>query len=269
MSRTDNFLLRPIASLAFGLGLCAFSGTIAAAASSSKAFFDLSAGVFPLIVPTALGALPHTRAAMEAGETVTIVAFGSSSTEGKMASSPEHAYPAMLQSALSADLPSAKFTVINRGIGGQDAPEELARLQQDVIAARPQLVIWQVGANGALRDENPDLFRQLVTEGVRRMQAAGIDVVLMDNQRAPRILAASSHTAIERTLRDVAKATGAGLFSRGALMDKWQAEEGAPYARFLASDGLHHNDLGYKCIGEALAESIEANLEQKVLTASR
>ena len=63
-------------------------------------------------------------------------------------------------------MPRLHIAVLNRGIGGQDAPEELARLQADVIAARPQLVIWQVGANGALRSTDPTQFRRLITEGV-------------------------------------------------------------------------------------------------------
>ena len=57
------------------------------------------------------------------------------------------------------------IAVLNRGIGGQDAPEELARLQADVIAVRPQLVIWQVGANGAMRNADPAEFRRWSPRG--------------------------------------------------------------------------------------------------------
>ncbi|MEA2742923.1 MAG: acyl-CoA thioesterase, partial [Acetobacteraceae bacterium] len=62
-----------------------------------------------------------------------------------MASDSAHTYPAVLQSSLNKALPGAHFAVINRGMGGQDAPEELTRLDTDVIALHPQLVIWQVG----------------------------------------------------------------------------------------------------------------------------
>ena len=72
-----------------------------------------------------------------------------------MASDSAHTYPAILQTALNKALPGAHFAVINRGIGGQDAPEELARLDSDAIAVHPQLVIWQVGANGAMRHADP------------------------------------------------------------------------------------------------------------------
>lgn len=174
-----------------------------------------------------------------------------------MASDSAHTYPAVLQAALNKALPSAHFAVINRGIGGQDAPEELARLDTDVIALHPQAVIWQVGANGAMRHADPVEFHRMVAEGVRRLAKAGIDVILMDNQRSPKVLAAVDHIVLEDSLRHVAEETGVNLFSRSHLMDAW-SDEGAKPGLFTASDGLHHNDLGYFCVSQALARLIAA-----------
>lgn len=209
-------------------------------------------------VPPVIGLpLPHLAAALARNEQALIVAFGSSSTQGWMASDAAHSYPAVLQRLLSRAFPAAHVAVINRGIGGQDAAEELARLDQDVIALRPQAVIWQVGANGALEGLDPALFKRLVIAGIRRLQAARIDVVLMDNQRAPRILASREHLIMDRSLAESAAATGASLFARSALMDAWQAA-GRPYAEFISADKLHQNDLGYRCVAEALARAIAA-----------
>jgi acyl-CoA thioesterase-1 len=216
-------------------------------------------------------AVPHLRAAMKADEPLLIAALGSSSTQSLMASDPAHSYPAVLQTELSAFLPHRHVAVINRGIAGQDASEEVARLDSDVIALRPQAVVWQVGANGVLRGTQPSLFRRLVTAGIKRMQSAGIDVILMDNQRAPRILAAPAHLAIDQALADIAVDTGASLFARSALMDGWR-NEGRPYDLFISSDGLHHNDLGYRCVATALAGSIAAGLgvsDNKVVAADQ
>jgi len=200
-------------------------------------------------------ALPHLRAAVAGRTEGLIVALGSSSTEGAMASDSAHTYPAILQAALNRGLPGAHFAVINRGIGGQDAPEELARLDADVIAIRPQLVIWQVGANGAMRHADPAEFHRMVEEGVNRLTKAGIDVILMDNQRSPKVLAAVDHIVLEDSLRHVAQETGVNLFSRSHLMDFW-SDEGSKPGLFTASDGLHHNDLGYLCVTQALARQI-------------
>jgi acyl-CoA thioesterase-1 len=213
--------------------------------------------------------LPHFHAALLHDLEGIIVTLGSSSTRGAMASDIAHAYPAVLQQVLSAGLADSHIAVINRGISGQDAPEELARIDRDVLAIRPQLVIWQVGANGALRKSDPEAFRQMVTEGVQRIQAAGADVVLMDNQQTPRLLAMADESVFDQTLAQVAKETGTALFSRRALMRTWQ-RHGVELADFIAPDGLHHNDRGYFCVAQALARSILAGLTpSQPLTASR
>lgn len=192
------------------------------------------------------------------GEAV-IVALGSSSTEGWMSTAPSRTYPARLQEDLSAAFPLAHIAVINRGIGGQDALEEVTRLDSDVLAVRPDMVIWQVGANGAMEQTDPAVFKKLVSAGINRMKAKGIDVVLMDNQRAPMILASPVHGVMEQALADLSVQPGVSLFSRGGLMDAWK-RNGYDYAQFLASDGVHMNDLGYRCVADALAAAIEQGL---------
>jgi lysophospholipase L1-like esterase len=203
--------------------------------------------------------LPHTRLALATNQPILIVALGSSSTRGWMATDAGHSYPAWLQRDLNDALPGAAIAVINRGIGGQDAPEELARLYEDVLAVRPQLVIWQAGANGAIRDASPAAFKILMQEGISELKKAGIDVILMDNQRAPRILSAPEHAQMDEALREIATTTGVNLFSRGALMDQW-AQAGLPAEDFIAPDGLHMNNLGYRCVAQALATAIETAL---------
>lgn len=200
-------------------------------------------------------ALPQMRRALSTGQEVTIVAFGSSSTEGSHASDMRHTYPAVLQDELEAALPGSHIAVLNRGIGGQDAPEMITRLDTDVLDAHPTLVIWQLGANGAMRGSDPAAFQNIVDDGVRRLERSGADVILMDNQRSPAVLASPSHTQIDQALADVARRDDARLFARGRLMELWQ-DAGHPYAEFLADDGVHHNDLGYACVAKALAQSM-------------
>ncbi len=201
----------------------------------------------------------QARHELESGKELVIVALGSSSTEGVMASTPAASYPAQLQADLQELLPKSHIAVINRGIGGEDAPEEMARMNADAIALRPALVIWQVGANGAMRAADPEVFRAMVTAGVQRMKAAGIDVVLMDNQRSPMVMASPVSGALDHALAEVARQNDVSLFSRGALMDEWN-QEGSPYASFVSPDFVHHNDLGYHCVAAALANSLAQGL---------
>ena len=203
--------------------------------------------------------LPHVRDAIARNQDVTIVAIGSSSTQGWHSTDIAHSYPAILQRTLNTLVPTAHFAVINRGIGGQDVSEELPRLESDALSVRPTLVIWQVGANGAMKHIAPELFRRLLNGGVRRLMEAKVDVVLMDNQRAAAILAAPQHVQFDQAMVDVASNNAAGLFGRGVLMDQWRVS-GYPYELFMSDDGVHHNDYGYRCVANALATSIVEGL---------
>ncbi len=199
--------------------------------------------------------LPHMKATLRQNREVMVVALGSSSTEGVHATDIAHSYPALLQAQLNAALPAAHIAVLNRGIGGQDVVEMLPRIERDALGVRPTLVIWQVGANGAMKHMPADLFKRLVTNGIQRMQDAHVEVILMNNQRSAAILASPDGVKIDQAMADVAVATGTALFDRGALMDQWRAA-GHPYREFMSEDGVHHNDYGYRCVTEALAQAM-------------
>ena len=206
-------------------------------------------------VPVPPVSVPHLRALLDSDQDAVIVALGSSTTQSHLASDRAHSYPAVLQARLNERLSFAHVAVLNRGIGGQDAAEEVTRMEADALAVRPVLVIWQVGANSVLRHVDPEQFKQLVETGIRRLQRAKVDVVLMDNQRAPDILGIPNHAKLEQALADAALETKASLFSRERLMDDWQ-QAGYPYELFVGPDKLHHNDRGYACVARALAQAI-------------
>ncbi|TCZ52978.1 SGNH/GDSL hydrolase family protein [Roseicella aquatilis] len=207
--------------------------------------------------PTQSVSLPMTRAAVQHGGPLTIIAFGSSSTEGAAASGPEATYPAQLEARLRTALPGIGLAVQNRGKGGQEVHEMMARLETDVLAAHPTLVIWQAGANAVLQGMPPEEFRAELAAGIARLQDAGADVLLMDSQRAPRITEAPGFERLDAAIGGLAAETYAELFSRAALMQAWEAA-GTPAAAMISPDRLHHNDRGYACVAEALARSILA-----------
>jgi len=215
------------------------------------------------VAPPALMVLepaqPRIAARITRRESLTIVAIGSSSTQGVGASAPELSYPSLLEAALKERFPLIDIRVINRGKGGEDAPEELARLERDVIAEHPQLVIWQVGTNAVLRRDDPAADRNLIERGVAQLRASGSDVVLMDLQYAPRVVARPAYSEMERVLAQVAQRTGVGLFRRFEIMQHWQASAQADGATLIGRDGLHMTDRGYFCLAANLAEALASN----------
>src|SRR3546814_1091561 len=59
-----------------------------------------------------------------------------------------------------------------------DLPEMVRRLHSDVIALKPDLVLWQLGTNAVLRSEGVDHLQALAARTVTMLHEAGIDVVL-------------------------------------------------------------------------------------------
>ena len=64
--------------------------------------------------------LPHLAQKIAAGDPITIVAIGSSSTAGAGASSPDASYPSQLSVELRKQFPKVSFTMLNRGANGEE-----------------------------------------------------------------------------------------------------------------------------------------------------
>jgi lysophospholipase L1-like esterase len=211
----------------------------------------------------ALGSLPHVANKLAVGEPVVIVAFGSSSTQGYGSTSPEFTYPNRLAAQLHRRYPTANITVINRGAGGEDAPEMMKRLQTSVLDLKPDMVIWQVGTNAVLRNLDPSETAKLVEEGVARIQAAGADLVLVDPQYSPAVNAKpESASKIVQLLGKVAAIRHVGLFPRFEVMRQWRENQSMPFDSFVIADGLHMNDWGYACFAQLLGDDIIKSVGQ-------
>jgi len=210
-----------------------------------------------------MGSLPHVAGKLAAGEPVVIVAFGSSSTSGYGTTSPEFTYPNRLAAQLHRQYPSADITVVNRGKGGEDAPEMMKRLQVSVLDMKPDLVIWQVGTNAVLRNLDPTETAKLVEDGVARIQAAGADLVLVDPQYSPKVNEhPESASQMVKLLGKVAQLRHVGVFPRFEVMRQWHESQALPIDSFVIADGLHMNDWGYACFAQLLGDDIIRSVGQ-------
>ncbi|MCA1533466.1 SGNH/GDSL hydrolase family protein [Bradyrhizobium sp. NBAIM03] len=212
----------------------------------------------------AMGSLPHVASKLAAGQPVVIVAFGSSSTQGFGASSPEFNYPNRLAAQLRRHYPTADISVINAGVGGEDAPEMMKRLQTQVIDRHPDLVIWQVGTNAVLRNLDPADTAKLVEDGISRIQAAGgTDIVLVDPQYSPAVnQRKESAGKMIKLLGNVAELRKVGIFPRFEVMRDWHENQSIPVEGFVIADGLHMNDWGYACFAQLLGDDIIRSVGQ-------
>ncbi|NWG25198.1 MAG: SGNH/GDSL hydrolase family protein [Pseudorhodoplanes sp.] len=254
---------------------CTATWLIAAALAASLPHGARAEGTKPAAIPCAAPAdlsrittpLPRTAKRLAAGEPVTIVAIGSSSTAGAGASSPAASYPSRLAVELSALFPRQQITVINRGVNGEDAAEMLARLEKSVIAEKPDLVLWQVGTNAILRDQPLGPAGSRIHQGLVRLKAIGADVVLIDPQFAPKVLAKADVDELVDLLAATAKRDNVSLFRRFAVMRHWREVAKIPFEAFLSPDELHMNDWSYACIARIMAGAIAEAASRATLTA--
>src|SRR5262245_23978243 len=205
------------------------------------------------------------------GVPIKVVAIGSSSTFGAGASSPANSYPSRLEAELRQHFPDHPITVVNRGVNGEEATDMLARFPTNVIAEDPHLVIWQVGTNALLRDRPLDVRSRILQEGIAQLKSRRMDVILMDPQYVPRVLAKPDHQAAVAQIASIAKEQKIGLLHRYDMMRHWYEIEHLAFDTFANSDGLHMNDWGYRCLattlGNAIADAATRPTETAVLPA--
>ena len=170
------------------------------------------------------------------------VALGSSSTAGRAASSAEATYPSRLMVELAHRFRNQSIMVLNRGVSGERAVDMLARFDESVAAERPDLVLWQVGTNAVLRGYEHSKSNSLIRDGIRRMKAIGADVVLIDPQFAPKVIAKPEIEDMVDLISRAAKQENVDVFplcSHAALArHRWYAIRGIPFAGWAPYERL-------------------------------
>jgi acyl-CoA thioesterase I len=199
---------------------------------------------------------------------IKVVAIGSSSTAGAGASAPSASYPSRLAIELGRHFPGHDLSVLNRGVNGEEAADMLARFDTEVIAERPHLVLWQLGTNSLLRDRPIDPGARPLHKGIARLKAMRADVVLIDPQFAPRVIAKPNTEAMVALLAAVAKEEKVDVFRRFAMMRRWQEADGLPFQTFVSPDGLHMNDWSYACFAKWLGVAIAEAANRPTATAA-
>lgn len=219
-------------------------------------------------IVTANDGLAHSRAAV-AGGRLTILAMGSSSIEGVGASRPELGFVPRLQAGLERRLPGVRVKAINKGIGGETARDTRMRFEREIDAARPDLVIWQLGTNDVLRDRPMDDIFADFRAGQGVLNATQTDVLLIDPQRLPETTMNPAFRGRNPALGEMSRLialeggrVGYAVLHRFRAMEHWSA---LPRGG-VGPDDLHLNDEGYACWAENTAEGLAAALQDTPTT---
>jgi acyl-CoA thioesterase I len=212
--------------------------------------------------------LPHFAQKLVTGEPIIIVALGSSSTAGAGASSATTTYPSQLAIELQRHFPKSSITMINRGVSGEEIPDMLARLDSSVLAVKPDLVLWQLGTNSVIRGHQVASHGAMIRGGLEKIRSVGADVVLIDPQFAPKVIAKPDAESMVALISATAKKEDVDLFRRFEVMRHWHNVDHLEFETFVSPDGLHMNDWSYACMAKGLGNAIAEAAQRPTMSAT-
>ncbi len=233
------------------LALNLIAATMAAGAASATGF---SCRETPIVEATA--SLSTLAPSIAPGRNLAILAIGSSSTEGVGASAKDRTYPARLQALLRQAWPNTGIEIVNAGIGGETAPQTLARLKTALQQRRYDLVIWQVGTNDAVNGGDLPAFKAMVADGIAMVRAAGPSLAILDPQFFPGVREPVRYRSFVEAVGEVARGQGVPVFTRYDVMREWYRNDAPAFTAALSSDGFHMSDAGYDCLARDMATSL-------------
>ena len=187
---------------------------------------------------------------------VRVVCFGDSITGVYYHTGGRRAWCDMLGIALGKIYPKARIRTINAGISGNTTSQGLARMERDVLAHKPQLVVVMFGMNDVARTEAAK-FRANLQTIVRRCRSADAAVVLCTpnsvypNPTRPMVRLAQ----YAQIVRDVAKEMSVCLADCFAAYEEIRRKDVTRW-RLLMSETIHPGMNGHKLFAEVIAESI-------------
>lgn len=163
-----------------------------------------------------------------------VIAFGDSLTAGYRVAEGE-GWPEKLSTLVGRP-------ILNRGVSGNTTADALARLEKDVLAQDPRIVLVCLGGNDMLRRMPADAQFENLRTIVRRIQERGALVVLIGTEGF-KIL---GNVDYGERYEALARETGAVYvpdLMKGVLTD-----------RTLMLDQIHPNGRGYEKIARRIAD---------------
>ena len=203
------------------------------------------------------GRLARVKAMLATGkQTVRVVAFGDSITGVYYHTGGRRAWCAMLGIALGKAYPQAKLQMFNAGISGNTTDAGLKRIERDVVARKPHLVVVMFGMNDVCR-RKAEHFRANLRTIVGRCREAGAAVVLCTpnstyaNKRRPM----NQLGVYAQVVRDVARELTVPVADCFAAYEALRKKDETEWM-LLMSEVIHPAMLGHRLFAEVMTHTI-------------
>lgn len=197
---------------------------------------------------------------------VSILFFGDSITELGVK---DKGYITLLNEKLKEKNLEQKFTLTGSGIGGNKIYDLFFRMEKDVLAKNPDIVVIWIGVNDvwhkSLSGTGTDVkkFELMYSDIILRLQKAGIKVYCCtpagigekNDFSNPQDGDLNEYSKI---IRRITAAANAGLIDiRKTFLDyNMQNNKDNAYQGILTYDGVHLNDTGNKAVAQLMWDGI-------------
>jgi acyl-CoA thioesterase-1 len=183
-----------------------------------------------------------------------IVALGDSLSEG-LGVDPALNFPSRLQTRL--DGAGFKYKVVNMGISGDTTSGGLARLDY-VLAAKPAVVILELGGNDGLRGVPATATKANLEAIIVKLKSSGAEVLLAGMTLPPNY-GAEYVSKFEGIYTDLAKKHKLKLIP--FLMEDIRSQI-ATKKGLMQGDGIHPTAAGHALIAETVFRSLQPMLHR-------
>lgn len=190
------------------------------------------------------------------GQLTRVVCFGDSITGAYYHTGGLRAWCDMLGFALQKASPHASLQMFNSGISGNTTVDALARIDRDVIAVSPHLVVVMFGMNDVTR-VSPEAFAENLNQIVQRCRLAGAAVVLCTPNPVFENPARSEQKLAQysQIVQSVAASLNVPLVDFFREESAFREEHPSEWSLTM-SDEIHPNMRGHIRFAERIAEVI-------------
>ncbi|MDO5573431.1 MAG: SGNH/GDSL hydrolase family protein [bacterium] len=196
----------------------------------------------------------------DCGEPVTVGFIGGSITQDAGATIHENCYAYRVYQWWKKQFPKSRITYVNAGIGATTSHFGVARVQTDLLYAKPDFVVVEFSVNDNDIDgiDETDFFRETYEGLIRRIYGAECEpaVLLVHNVRY------HDGSSAEDFHLEIGRAYELPCVSMRKTVYPL-IEQGIIKASDISEDNLHPNDLGHQALARLITSFLETVSEEE------
>ena len=207
---------------------------------------DLAAGITDKMYGRAIlneGNLTRLAAAMkkaENGEKVTVGVIGGSITQGSSATNQNNCYASLFKKWWEEKFPSAEISFVNAGIGGTNSYLGVHRVDEQLLAHNPDVVIVEFSVNDTDKTMNKYSYDSLVRK-ILSYETNPAVMLLFTTQE--------NGTSLQDTHKEIGMAYDLPMISYREVVYQ-EVAAGTLDWKSISPDNIHPNDAGHGIIGQ-------------------